>query len=60
MDLIHPTGKLGGQVVTAEMDIDQRGLGAAMSSEGRDLVEIPASASQIEARVSKRATFRAL
>jgi hypothetical protein len=47
MDLVHPTGELGGQVVSAEMDIDHRGLGAAMSSKGRDLVEIPASASQI-------------
>ncbi len=47
MYLGHTCGELRGQVPTAEVDIEQGGLNAAMAGEGRNLVDVPAGARKV-------------
>ena len=47
MNLSHASRELQGKIAATEMDIEQRGLHAAMSGKGCNLVDVPACMGEI-------------
>ena len=61
MNLSHACRQLRGQVSSAEVDVEQRGLNAAVAGEGGNLVDVPPSARQIgQAEMTERARAESL